>query len=137
MAFSFLYLAVRALLGALVRSRRGLHVKDIELLVLPEGRHFRCRASSGGSVVLVDEAAEAVMTVNRAADWLLAGARRFRWAQVERVVRPLTVVVVGVDAKDVLEVAPVQDQQPVEALRADGTDEPLCDRVRLWCPHRR
>jgi putative transposase len=32
--FSFLYLAVRALLGALVRSRRGLHVKDIELLVL-------------------------------------------------------------------------------------------------------
>jgi hypothetical protein len=34
MAFSFLYLAVRALFGALVRSRRGLHVNDIELLVL-------------------------------------------------------------------------------------------------------
>ena len=34
MVFSFLYLAFRALLGALVRSRRGLHVKDIELLVL-------------------------------------------------------------------------------------------------------
>ena len=34
MAFSFLYLAVRAVLGALVRSRRGLDVKDIELLVL-------------------------------------------------------------------------------------------------------
>jgi hypothetical protein len=34
MAFWFLYLAVRALLGALVRSRRGLDVKDIELLVL-------------------------------------------------------------------------------------------------------
>jgi hypothetical protein len=34
MAFSFLYLAVRALLGALGRSRRGLEVKDIELLVL-------------------------------------------------------------------------------------------------------
>jgi putative transposase len=34
MAFSFLHLAVRALLGALVRSRRGLHVKDVELLVL-------------------------------------------------------------------------------------------------------
>jgi hypothetical protein len=34
MAFSFLYLAVRALVGMLVRSRRGLHVKDIELLVL-------------------------------------------------------------------------------------------------------
>jgi len=34
MVFSFLYLAVRALLGALVRSRRGLDVKDLELLVL-------------------------------------------------------------------------------------------------------
>ncbi len=37
MVFSFLYLVVRALFGALVRSRRGLHVKDIELLVLREG----------------------------------------------------------------------------------------------------
>jgi putative transposase len=34
MAFSFLYLAFRALLGALVRCRRGLKVKDLELLVL-------------------------------------------------------------------------------------------------------
>jgi transposase len=34
MAFSLLYLAVRVLLGALVRSRRGLDVKDVELLVL-------------------------------------------------------------------------------------------------------
>src|SRR6266550_3033593 len=34
MALSFLYLAFRAVLGALVRSRRGLDVKDIELLVL-------------------------------------------------------------------------------------------------------
>jgi putative transposase len=33
-AFSFLYVAVRALLGAVVRCRRGLDVKDIELLVL-------------------------------------------------------------------------------------------------------
>ena len=34
MVFSFFYLAFRALLAALVRSRRGLDVKDIELLVL-------------------------------------------------------------------------------------------------------
>jgi hypothetical protein len=32
--FSFLYLSFRALLGALVRSRRGLDSKDIEFLVL-------------------------------------------------------------------------------------------------------
>jgi transposase InsO family protein len=34
MVLSFLYFAFRALLGALVRSRRGLDVKDIELIVL-------------------------------------------------------------------------------------------------------
>jgi hypothetical protein len=34
MVLSFLYRAFRALLGALARSRRGLHVKDIEPLVL-------------------------------------------------------------------------------------------------------
>ena len=34
MVFSFLYLAFRALLGTLVRSRRGLDLKDIEILVL-------------------------------------------------------------------------------------------------------
>src|SRR2546422_8054274 len=34
MLFAFLYLAVRALLGLLVRSRRGPGAKDVELLVL-------------------------------------------------------------------------------------------------------
>jgi hypothetical protein len=34
MVLSFLYLAFRALLGALVRSRRGLDAKDIEVIVL-------------------------------------------------------------------------------------------------------
>jgi hypothetical protein len=33
-AFSLLYVAFRALLGALVRCRRGLDAKDLELLVL-------------------------------------------------------------------------------------------------------
>jgi putative transposase len=43
MVFSFLYLAFRALLGALVRSRRGPHVKDIELLVLRHELEILCR----------------------------------------------------------------------------------------------
>jgi hypothetical protein len=34
MAFSLLYVAFRALLGALVRGRGGLDVKDLERLVL-------------------------------------------------------------------------------------------------------
>jgi putative transposase len=33
-AFSFLYLAFRSLLGAVVRCRRGLDIKDLEMLVL-------------------------------------------------------------------------------------------------------
>jgi putative transposase len=34
MFFSFAYLTVRALLGLLVRSPRGLDIKDIELMIL-------------------------------------------------------------------------------------------------------
>ena len=34
MAFAFLYLVVRALVGLLLQSRRGPDFKDIELLVL-------------------------------------------------------------------------------------------------------
>ena len=43
MAFSLLYLAFRALLGALVRTRCGLDVKDIELLVLTNSRSCAAR----------------------------------------------------------------------------------------------
>ncbi len=49
MAFSFLYLAVRALLGALVRSRRGLHMKAVELLVLRHELEILRRRSCGRS----------------------------------------------------------------------------------------
>jgi hypothetical protein len=41
MFFSFLYLAVRALLGLFVRSRRGPDLKDVELLVLLWGAQSR------------------------------------------------------------------------------------------------
>jgi transposase InsO family protein len=51
--------------------------------------------------------------------------------------RPLRVVVVDVDAEHPLEVASVEDQQPVETLGADGSDEALRDGVRLRRPHRR
>ena len=34
------------------------------------------------------------------------------------------VVVVDVDAEDVLKVAAVENQQPIQALRADSADEP-------------
>ena len=55
MALSFLYLAVRALLGALVRSRRGLDVKSLELLVL---RHELERARQALARILVAESVQ-------------------------------------------------------------------------------
>ena len=51
--------------------------------------------------------------------------------------RPVDVVVVDVDAQDALEVAAVDDQQPIQALGADGSDEALGDGVCLRRPHRR
>src|SRR6266516_966592 len=56
MAFSFLYLVVRALIGALVRSRRGLHVKDVELLVLRHELEILRRQVARPELRMVDRA---------------------------------------------------------------------------------
>jgi hypothetical protein len=50
---------------------------------------------------------------------------------------PLAVVVSHVETEDALEVAAVEDQQPVQALRTDCAHEALGDRVRLRRPYRR
>jgi hypothetical protein len=50
---------------------------------------------------------------------------------------PLGLVVVDVDAQHAFEVATVEDQEPVEALGAHGSDEAFGDRVRLGRSHRR
>jgi hypothetical protein len=47
------------------------------------------------------------------------------------------VVVIDEDVEHVLEVAAVEDQEPVEAFSAGGADEALGDRVRAWRPDRR
>ena len=41
-----------------------------------------------------------------------------------------------VDAEDAFEVAAVDDQEPVEALAADGADPPIDEGVRAGCPYR-
>src|SRR5919198_5651368 len=72
-----------------------------------EGRHYSWHISGGGSVVLVDEAAEPVAAADRADSrcwcWLL----RLGWLELEGTVRALRVVVVDVDAEHPLEVASV------------------------------
>jgi uncharacterized membrane protein YgcG len=61
----------------------------------------------------------------------------------ERAVRPVFVVVLGIDADDALEVAAAEDQQPVEALAAQAFDPALGVRTRsrrpyrLWVPETR
>ena len=101
-----------------------------------EGRHYSCRVSGGGPVILVDEATEAVAAVD------LAHARSFLWrvrvgrAKFKCTMWPLAVVVIDVDAERVLEVASVEDQQPVQALRTDCSDEAFRDGVRLRRSHR-
>ena len=64
MAFSFLYLAVRALLGALVRSRRGLDVKDIELLVLRHELAILRRQVARPKLAMADRALLAAAAVH-------------------------------------------------------------------------
>ena len=88
-------------------------------------------------MVLVDEAAESVAAADlaRAASFLVA---RRAWAvEFEHPMRPLSVVVVEVDAEHAFEVTPVEDQQSVQALGADGPDEAFRDRVGLGCSHGR
>jgi len=46
--------------------------------------------------------------------------------------RAVAVVVMDEDVEDALKLLLVQDQQPVEALGANGTHEPFRDPVRLW-----
>ena len=61
-----------------------------------------------------------------------AGVCRVGREKCESAVRALSVVVGAVDAQDGLEVAAADDQQPIEALGADGSDEALGVSVRLW-----
>jgi hypothetical protein len=64
MAFSFLYLVVRAVLGALVRSRRGLDVKDVELLVLRHGLAILRRQVGRPKLRMADRALLAAAAVH-------------------------------------------------------------------------
>ena len=49
---------------------------------------------------------------------------------------PVSVVVLNVDAQNMLELFSARDQEPVEAVAANGPDPPFGERVRVWCPKR-
>jgi len=47
--------------------------------------------------------------------------------------RPMLIVMAGIDAKYVLEVAAAEYEQPVEALATDAANPALGVSVRVWC----
>jgi hypothetical protein len=58
-----------------------------------------------------------------------------RCLKLERPVGTVPVVVLDVDPKDLLQMAAPNDQQPIQALGADGADPPFCAGVRGRRPH--
>lgn len=92
--------------------------------------HYQCRESCRSSVVLVEETTGPVAAVDSGTGLLRRWLAGVWWLEPERAVRPLAVVVIDVDAEELFELAAVGDQEPVEALRADGSDAALGDRVR-------
>ena len=65
------------------------------------------------------------------------GPRRLRWREGQRALWPVPVVMIDEHFKGSLEVLLVQNQQPVETLRADGAHESLGDTVGLGRAKRR
>src|SRR6266542_5336016 len=63
--------------------------------------------------------------------------RRIWRLQSKRPMWPVPVVVLDVDPKDLLEVAASDDEQPVQALAADGADPAFRVGVCSGRPHRR
>jgi hypothetical protein len=86
------------------------------------------RSGSDCRAVFVDQAAESVRSLDvhglgrRARSGVRPG---LGWHEPEAAVRPVAVVVVDVDSEDALELATVDDQDPVEALAPDRADEAL------------
>ncbi len=63
-------------------------------------------------------------------DWDDRFGERQGASLIEGSVRPMSVVVLHVLGEDGFEVAASEDEEPVQALSADGADKPLGDGVR-------
>jgi hypothetical protein len=88
-------------------------------------------------VIFVDQSAESVAPLDLRAAWLRVGACRVGREQRESAVWALAVVVRGVGARHLLEVAAADDQESVETFGADGADEALGVGIRLRGEDRR
>ena len=84
-------------------------------------------------LVLVNEASEQVASADLAKvdsgpvpRWYRAGG----WALIERAVRPMGVVVLGVDPEHAREVQTAEEEQPVQAFPPEGAEPSFHDGVR-------
>src|SRR6266511_1537052 len=95
---------------------------------------------SGCSLVFVDQSAEqvAAMNCNRRVGVAVEVGDGAAWrGELERSVRPVLVVVVGVRAQDSFEVTAPPDEDAIEAVVADRAHPALSERVRVRRLHRR
>jgi hypothetical protein len=97
----------------------------------PVGAEKVVRLCDLRTCVLVDQTAKPLTPVDNE----VIGRRRRRGSPggrclAEGTVRPVGVVVVDVDREDEVELAAVDDQDPVEELPAEAADPSLGDRVR-------
>jgi hypothetical protein len=90
--------------------------------------------ASRGRAVLVNEPTESIRAENpeRSRGSGEAESRSRLWRQESQAtMRTMAVVMIDVGVQDALELATIDDQDPVEALAPHGADEALGKRVRL------
>ena len=103
------------------------HSETVAPIMLQRDR----RVANSRGLVFVDEAAEQIGTAN------VGGRCRWRriasvWReQLEGAVWPVVVVVAAVDAEHVFEMAAAKDEDPVEAVGANGAYPTLGEGVRV------
>ena len=95
---------------------------------------------SCSSSVLVEQATKEVASAHPGSPSLADQGQTggwLRWFEPKRSVWAMSVVVLDIDPEDLFQVTSADDQQPVEALGADGTDPTLRMGVRVRRPDRR
>jgi hypothetical protein len=86
-------------------------------------------------MVFMNEAAEAIAAHDRTSGFGLPDGRSALWdSKIETAMRPLSVVVVDVRLEHRFEMTFVHDEDPVEALGPDRTNEPLRVSISPWSP---
>jgi hypothetical protein len=87
----------------------------------------------------VDESSQHIASLDpNAVDWALSWTGPgLRCLELETTMRPGLVVVDDIGAKYTRQVPAAEDEHPVQALRPDGADPPLGERVRARSPDRR